>query len=301
MHSILALGATHLSLAIPSGQKYLSAAVEHRGIALKLLAEMMARPCSNLEMSTMLATCYALTFQSYYMPDSLMDFAVMVRGCAIMTGRIRSTYVNSQILRKNEAYEFMSVLEKLSSTATIDSNLVDTYMKTMLPLQPLLENDAQQITYNTLVNTLTSLKNSDRDAYFMFTKIYSTWHDMDHTQFLQFISGEDSVSQVLLLHFVAIQVIMLPLLLQASPQRMADSARVSFAFLQWADAIYKQLPLSMRGYVQWQVDFIAVAKTAVDIDDVSELLSTCLAMQTKMITDKGTPTDAGSDTYPEIQ
>lgn len=274
MHSILALGATHLSLTVPSGQKYLSAAVEHRGIALKSLAEMMSRQCSSLDMSHMLATCYALTFQSHYMPDSLVDFAVMVRGCALMTDRIQSAFASSAIFTLNECYEFLSILERISPTASIDPILVDTYLKTLVPLLGRLETHAQHQWYYCLVNVLTSLKHSDKDAYLMFTRLYRVWYDIDHSQFLEFLSGENPVSQILLLHFIAVHVIMIPILIQAGPTRIMESPLVTFAFLQWADAIYDRLPLSVRQDVQWPMNFIKSAKTLRDMDALKDLVST---------------------------
>lgn len=74
MHAILSLGATHLSLIVPSGTEYTVAAVAHRGHAFRGLSRMLAKDGhTREELDAMLATCYVLTFQARYMTDGLVD------------------------------------------------------------------------------------------------------------------------------------------------------------------------------------------------------------------------------------
>lgn len=89
LHAFLAIGASHLNL-LSSGN-YEKAALKHRVLAMKSLNEHLSK--TNMTVSDAEAAfgaTLALTFQSAYMPDGLMDFLTMVRGCAfhLLTCRI---------------------------------------------------------------------------------------------------------------------------------------------------------------------------------------------------------------------
>lgn len=52
---------------------------------MKELNEHMARPDLNLaDAEAAFAAMLSLTFQSAYMPDGMIDFLTMVRGCAFL-------------------------------------------------------------------------------------------------------------------------------------------------------------------------------------------------------------------------
>jgi hypothetical protein len=84
---MLSLGASHCSLTAPNGAQYGPVAIAHRGKALKALSAVLAKGDDSTvaEMDGALATCYTLTFQAHHMSDGVVDFAVMVRGCGLVT------------------------------------------------------------------------------------------------------------------------------------------------------------------------------------------------------------------------
>lgn len=271
MHAILALGASHLSLAVRSGRDYTSAAIQHRGRALRCLNEMMAREeCNSTEINVMLAACYALTFQANYMTDGLFDFAVMVRGCAIMTERLSRKYENNAIFELDTEEALRSILETLDPGPVIDTAIIDTFLSTLESVQPLLRDDAHYQFYNALADTLKSLRRSSREGYLVFTRVYRVWYSLDNAQFLDFLSPQNTVSQILFLHHIALQLVMWPILARTAPQ-MTLPPRVSLSMLQWGEGIYENLPESMRGYVHWQAKLIASARTAIDNDNYPPL------------------------------
>lgn len=89
MHAFLALGASHIgSLSGTDRDQY--TALLHRGRAIAGLKNAFAKSDqSSLEYDAMLATCYALAFQSALVPAGSIDFATFVRGCALVTERIQ--------------------------------------------------------------------------------------------------------------------------------------------------------------------------------------------------------------------
>lgn len=80
---MLGLAASHLTLC--GGADYSSEALDHRVTAIKLLNRSLSRPCpSRTEGDARYAAMMALTFQSSYMADGMLDFLSMTRGCHIV-------------------------------------------------------------------------------------------------------------------------------------------------------------------------------------------------------------------------
>ena len=94
MHAMLGLGASHIS--ILSTADYGKAALKHRVAAIKALNEHLSKPDLSMhEAEAAFGAIIALTFQSAYMPEGLMDFLTMVRGCkdfGIRVGQALSLY-----------------------------------------------------------------------------------------------------------------------------------------------------------------------------------------------------------------
>jgi hypothetical protein len=77
---MLGLGASHLSLVLPTG--YSEAALKHRIIALEGFKEFISSAhLSAANADAAFATALVLTFQATQMRDGVNDFLTMVRGC----------------------------------------------------------------------------------------------------------------------------------------------------------------------------------------------------------------------------
>ena len=81
MHAVLALAASHMELT--TYQEHLhELAIQHRVLAIKGAQEALVKPHPNaVEGDALLASLFALAFQSSYMNDGLEDFFQTVRGC----------------------------------------------------------------------------------------------------------------------------------------------------------------------------------------------------------------------------
>ena len=259
MHSILCLGASHLSRITPNGAEYAPMAITHRGKALKALGEALARSdqCSRTELDLLLATTYALTFQSNYMEDGLVDFIVMVRGCAIITLRILNTYEGSEMFDSLTAEAiYTRVLPLLPMTTCCDAEVLDMSILTLERIHPLLETSSHKITYEAVLNTYSGLQQSARDGFIALCEIYNSWERMGNREFRSFVDPGNHVSRLLLVHYVAITVMMWPVFCTLRPS-MVNTPTADLTRCQWGVAIYHSLPLAMRGLVEWQAGYIA--------------------------------------------
>lgn len=259
MHSILCLGASHLSRITPNGAIYTPLAIAHRGRALKSLGEALAKSdqCTRAELDLMLATTYALTFQSNYMEDGLVDFVVMVRGCAIITMRILNMYKGSEMFDSltTEAI-YTRVLPLLPLTTCCDGDMLDFCILTLEGIQPLLKSSSHRITYQAILNIYTGLRQSARAGFIALSEFYNGWERMGNQEFMEFVDPGNHVSRLLLLHFVAITVMMWPVFCILRPS-MLKAPIANLTPCQWGVAIYQNLPLDMRELVEWQATYIA--------------------------------------------
>jgi hypothetical protein len=85
IHSILALGASHLNAV--SNANVAEEAISHRILAVKSLNEALSvPPRSRCERDARMAAALALAFQSSHLQDGLLEFLTMVRGCNLIAG-----------------------------------------------------------------------------------------------------------------------------------------------------------------------------------------------------------------------
>ncbi|KAF3398153.1 hypothetical protein F1880_005695 [Penicillium rolfsii] len=259
MHSILCLGASHLSRMTPNGYIYAPMAIAHRGKALKSLGEALTRSdqCTRTELDLILATTYALTFQSNYMEDGLVDFVVMVRGCAIITLRILNIYKGSEMFYSLTTESiYTRVLPLLPLTTCCDEDKLNLSILTLEYIQPLLKTGSHRITYQAIQNIYTGLQYSARAGFIALSEFYNSWERMGNREFMEFIDPANHVSRMLLLHFVAITVMMWPVFCILRPS-MLKAPMANLTSCQWGVAIYQNLPAEMRELVKWQATYIA--------------------------------------------
>ncbi|KAL4781742.1 hypothetical protein BJX76DRAFT_349916 [Aspergillus varians] len=255
LHAMLSLGASHCSLITPRGHQYAPTAIAYRSKALRSLSTILAKgdECTVLEMDGALATCYTLTFQAHHMSDGVVDFAVMVRGCGLVTNWYFQKSRESQIFHI-QSREHMSQMinswlpnemQPLHKQETIEACIAS-----LDKLQPLLQSPAHFTFYNTLRTAYESLLLSHRHAFGQLVVIYAEWAAMDNLEFLTFIAPGNLVSRALFMHYITIDCFMKPLYAELMKERNIGSGGGHFLIYRWAEAIYNGLPQSMQDLIQ---------------------------------------------------
>ncbi|KAH2768870.1 hypothetical protein KXV52_005677 [Aspergillus fumigatus] len=259
MHAILALGATHYSLVSPNGSEYSSTALVHRGKALKELSAAIGKgpECTTTDMDVILATCYALVFQAYHMHDGLVDFAVMVRGCGVITNCIVDKYQTSQLFHLQTEEEAAEVALSLADEPVSSPLLVDSLLAAIDRLQPLFQSAIHHRFFRALRETLAGLAISQRAAFVRLTRIYAVWYKADNREFLTFIAPANHVSRALFMYFLVIELVMLPVYIRLRELSGTTLITTDLTVRQWADAIYRELPSSIRELVELPMEIIA--------------------------------------------
>ncbi|KAI9374201.1 hypothetical protein BJX61DRAFT_336408 [Aspergillus egyptiacus] len=257
LHAILSLGASHCSLIAPRGSQYIPVAIAHRGKALKALSAIVSRGNNTVtDMDAALATCYTLTFQAHHMSDGVVDFAVMVRGCGLVTDWYfqsndrQSKFFN---LKLPEATFDMITSWLPEEPQPLNNPLtVAACLASLQRLQPILQSPAHVAFYTALQLAYESLLISHRDAFRQLTMIYATWTNMNNIEFLSFIAPGNHVSRALFMHYVTVDIFMRPVYLELEQARGLRFGGGHFMLYRWAETVYEGLPAAIQELVRGQ-------------------------------------------------
>lgn len=259
MHAILSLGATHYGLTIPSNSPYNAMAISHRGKALKYLSLALAdiESCSASSLDGILATCYALVFQAYYMNDGVIDFAVMVRGCSLVTNHIQRKFNGSKMFLLQTSEQVMQMVEPwLPRQPHPNEDDVNLCIRDIGKLRPFVQNESTSGFFESLLNTYHALKHSVYDAFLRLTDVYRIWDSMENQDFMNLVTTTNIVSQALFLHYFAIDTLMRPFLLHVGGRKHPSLSCGAIVMGQWADAAYYGLPAHIKNLVRHEVDLL---------------------------------------------
>lgn len=115
---MLGLAASHLSLC--NGSDYSSQALAHRVDAIKSLNQALNTPClSKPEGDARFATIMALTFQSSYMQEGMLEFLSLVRGCMVVSDTAMLSFDDSAF-RSFSTEEHEKTVRSLNGSPMLD-------------------------------------------------------------------------------------------------------------------------------------------------------------------------------------
>lgn len=267
MHALLALGASHLTRVSPPTD-YNTAAIVHRGQAIKGLNEALAKGSRDYgELDAMLATCYALTFQASCMGDGMTDFITMVRGCALITAQIHKDN-SATAFNVGKDNHLRIIGPRLDQLPVLDHSLLNSAILSVQALSPLLQSMADQELQTAMLSVLFALQQSSKAGYLNFIRIYDIFIGMGHDQFNAFVDLNNIPSQLLMAHFVSLQMLMIPLTLHEWPERINPAkAKVLLGMVEWGDNIFLRTPASVSPYLEWPRAIMQTVRREVDALD----------------------------------
>ncbi|ODH13484.1 hypothetical protein ACO22_07208 [Paracoccidioides brasiliensis] len=255
MHAILSLGTSHLSLM----NTLYTAMVSHRGLALRGLHEAIGKHHQQLhsttdtsptatstqthELNAMLATCYALAVQSSHIMDGFTDFLILVRGCGRLDNHLSAHY-NAEL----RTLTFERERSRYSrSHGHAHHPVHDSCGESAL---------TWDWKYHELI--LTALEALRRrawvDAFIHFQDTYVVWCSMDESSFQEHIISilapvrKSKAFLILLMHFTALQTVMLPIISRAIPLR-ARFPQLMLPHMRWLIEISCWIPDELQQYL----------------------------------------------------
>lgn len=147
IHAMLGIGASHLGLL--SDADYSPQALVHRVAAIKSLNNALNTPCATKsEGDARFATVLALTFQASYLPEGMLEFLSMVRGCHVVAATSMLSYEES-LFAPFSAERHFETVKKLNEVAVPrgqDEEVIDPFLKSVRALAPLCHS-ATEVKY----------------------------------------------------------------------------------------------------------------------------------------------------------
>ncbi|KAK5047366.1 hypothetical protein LTR84_006889 [Exophiala bonariae] len=276
MHALLALGASHISSRTTktgNTEKDNYRALEHRGRAIAGLKKAFSQnEGSPPESDAMLATCYALAFQSAHVSNGSLDFATFVRGCAMITRRIQSSNENTVFQLSTDTTQCPTNFSPSHVDSPLNfqlpphlANLLTQGARAIQDTEPyMVQHRAESNFYHGIYATLMALQHSPATGYGQFLSFYAVWFKMAEDSLdLHLTSGlvRDS-AQLLWAYFIGLQLLILVIVNQATMEngvplleeaRDLRSTRLSqlTVTLAWFQAIVQSTPDHLQQYVTW--------------------------------------------------
>jgi hypothetical protein len=263
MNAILALGASHLTRVAP-GEDYTTQAIIHRGHAIEGLNKALNKTDRSYgESDAMLAACYALTFQASHMGDGMIDFITMVRGCALVTEKVKQEGLTTAFNIERDAHlRIMS--PRLDELPEVDGDILAGGITSLTQMQHLLDAYTEHQFHSALLNVLLSLQQSSRAGYINFMYLYSIFYSGTHEQFAAFVNPNNLVMRVLLAYFISLQFVMTPLSTHEWPDRMEpEKPEALTGMIEWSEKIFESTPAELLAYLQWPMEIVGTVRAEI--------------------------------------
>ncbi|KAF2467092.1 uncharacterized protein BDR25DRAFT_235870 [Lindgomyces ingoldianus] len=250
IHSILALSASHLDAV--SSASVAEEAISHRILAVKSLNEALSvPPKTRSERDARMAAALALAFQSSHLQDGLFEFLTMVRGCNLIAGDDALMNADSAFHAFREDGHLQTMKNRLATFQLngVNRDDLDSAALSLRAIELLNMTDWEKTFWDILVRTVDHAYDRPVEAYTTFVLLYNAPSRWTHDEFQSFIDPNNTVAQILLAHFIAIQAILTPILILERVGFTGVDAPT--AVLGWIEGIYKNVPLNLRSHVEW--------------------------------------------------
>ncbi|KAI2625494.1 C6 zinc finger protein [Xylaria nigripes] len=253
MHAILGLAASDL---MTQDQSLVAFAVGHRLKAIKAIKKTLtdvSRATTFEEGNALLATCYALTFQSVMLDDGMAEFMTFCRGIVIVAIQMYckgAKFIFSNLLGDNQ----ISVLQaQMESSPPIQQDWADMAVASIAALRPLCKQKVE-IEYHQLISDIAAaLYNSSFLAYKMLCKFYSWWMQIPHGNFQSLVDGRNQVCLLLASHWIALRQIMATIIRveQQQQQHRQKQQNQDMGMMRWLKHIKQSIDADHQRYNQW--------------------------------------------------
>ncbi|KFA66165.1 hypothetical protein S40285_03373 [Stachybotrys chlorohalonatus IBT 40285] len=258
MHAILGFAASEL---IPSDPSLVTAAMSHRVKAIraikKRLTEHSNRSTNFEEANAMIATCFALTFQSVTLDDGLAEYMTFIRGIVIvgmqmMFKGLRPVFTN---LMGTEQEALLAPL--MEGLPLIQRGWVDAARDSLINLRPLCLHPVEIQYQEQLMGIVEKLYESSFEAWRANSRQYTWWMLLPHSMFQELLDMNNQVMILLHAHWIAGSQIMAFITEQEhsvrekEPAQQSNQGTIDPGFLRWLKYLNSRVDYEHQVYNQW--------------------------------------------------
>ncbi|WYZ37504.1 hypothetical protein EsH8_II_001010 [Colletotrichum jinshuiense] len=256
MHAILGMAACDLMNSDPS---LLAFAMAHRVKAIKAIKKSLAelpkqRGTTSEHANALIATCFALTFQSVTFEDGMAEYMTFIRGILIIGTQmwikgIKPIFVN--IIEQDSR----SILEpKMAELPLIQKEWADGAVEAIGGLRHLCRDVVEIEYHDLLMEMATKLHTSSWEAYQALQKHYGWWIQLPHEKFQRVIDMNNWTMVLLASHWVALKQIMAFITNAEHECREKEPPQentVDLGIIRWLGYLNKRVDQEHLIYNQW--------------------------------------------------
>ncbi|KAI1447509.1 hypothetical protein F5Y02DRAFT_29440 [Annulohypoxylon stygium] len=257
MHAILGLAASDLMQQDPS---LVTFAMIHRLKAIKAIKKTLNEaPKSNSfeEGNALVATCFALTFQSVILDDGMTEFMTFIRGIVLVSMQMvtKGTRPLFSNLQQSDPQKLLKPI--IESIPPISSTFIMSASHSIRGLAELCRSDLEIQYQQFLVGIVDALPTSSYLAYEILCKHYGWWIQLPHDRFRYLIDPNSQIFALLAAHWIALKQIMAPIT-QAETRMRSQEPRsggrdVDLGTSRWLKYLNRQVDAQHRRYNEWPV------------------------------------------------
>ncbi|EXK33360.1 hypothetical protein FOXG_06157 [Fusarium oxysporum f. sp. lycopersici 4287] len=273
LHSMLGLGASHLSLLTPHG--YEKAALKHRVLAISALNKHLAKPgLTNQDAEAAFGAMLNLTFQSAYMNDGLVDFLTMVRGCWLV-GTQPYVDLDHTIFKTFGRVSYLERIKALiqdghETNHYLDKVIAEGFCQSVQKLGPLCHSVAELKYLAHMQRIATLASTNPAESYHELTFLYDGLGNLSSNDFASFIDPTNHASQLVILHMLVLEFVMSRKSVEGDKRsalgKKGYHCRKAMSKV-WVQQILRKLPVEYYEYGEWPLRFINSLNYSFDDED----------------------------------
>ncbi|KAL6890072.1 hypothetical protein GGI43DRAFT_430770 [Trichoderma evansii] len=247
-NAILGLSAQHLTLF--HGADYSIQALDLRVAAINGLNEALSQPClTATDADARYAAIMALTYQSGYMPDTMIEFIKMLRGWMFIQTKVVPD-LEMSIFRSFTREAFVGSMKQHIAQQSINKTVIalDDYLASLKIVRTLCQGTAE-IKYLSALERLGRLANqSPIEAFLEVVPCYALTNKMTEEEFKAFTESSNSCARILLSHFLMLN--------YALEQHFFCPTSKHFGFCKeisttWVVNVAASLPSKFQQHIMW--------------------------------------------------
>ncbi|KAK3381317.1 hypothetical protein B0H63DRAFT_200157 [Podospora didyma] len=252
IHAMLGLAASHLGL---YGHDYASQALSHRVKSIQCLNQALSRPCaSSGEADARFATIMTLAFQAACMPEGMLEWVTMMRGCKVIAITSMLTTDEHALFGPFTREGYSDSVRKLVASGPplqdpTTKLVLKEFLVSLRDVAPLCSSKIEIQLLAAIDRVMRMAMVSSRNAFAEIIEQYQLINNVSNEEFAHFIAPDNYAAQLLLIHFVFAEFFIGGLALnEAQGERFGFRKR---AMCAWLDTLVQKLPADYHKHLEW--------------------------------------------------
>ncbi|KAL7821604.1 hypothetical protein V8C44DRAFT_315154 [Trichoderma aethiopicum] len=256
MHAILGYAASEL---MHTDSSLAPVAMGHRIKAVKAikkrLMETSKMDTTYEEANALVATCFALTFQSVSLEDGLAEYMTFIRGIVIVGMQMMFKSIKPLFSNLFETNNDDVLAPYMEGLPLIQRGWAEAAIEAITNLGPLCTRQVEIEYHEHLMTVSSRLLTNSFEAYKANSRLYAWWMLMPHASFQDLINAKNQVVILLHSHWIALSQIMAFIneqeyaVREKHPDRKEN--RIDPGFIRWLKHLNARVDRQHQRFNQW--------------------------------------------------